>query len=81
MSIPKETRRESYEAIAPTLRKRQKLVLQILRECGDMPAQQVADTLCFLRITPTGERNFAAPRLTELCDMGFVAAVGKTVCK
>jgi hypothetical protein len=81
MSIPKETRRESYEAIAPTLRKRQKIVLAILRDYGDLTAQEVADTLCVLRITPTNERNFAAPRLTELCEMGLVEAVGKKVCK
>jgi len=81
MSIPKETRRESYEAIAPTLKKRQRIVLNILWERGDMTAQQVADTLCFLRITPTNERNFAAPRLTELCEMWLVLAVGKRTCK
>jgi predicted ArsR family transcriptional regulator len=81
MSIPKETRRESYGAICPSLRRRQRIVLTILRDYGDMTAQEVADTLCYLRITPTNERNFAAPRLTELCDMGLVAAVGKEVCR
>lgn len=80
MSIPKETRYESYEKMKISLRTRQKIVLAILWQCGDMTAQEVADTLCFLRVTPTNERNFAAPRLTELCDKGLVAAVGKKIC-
>jgi predicted ArsR family transcriptional regulator len=81
MSIPRETRRESYDKILPTLTARQETVLAILRGCGDMTAQEAANTLCYLRITPTNERNFAASRLTELCDMGLVKPVRKTVCK
>jgi hypothetical protein len=81
MSIQSETRRESYERIKTTLTARQKTVLAILRELGDLTAQEVADTLCFLRITPTNERNFAAPRLTELAEKGLVTAVSKKVCK
>jgi predicted ArsR family transcriptional regulator len=81
MSITKETRRESYEKILPSLTARQRTVLAILRDFGDLTAQEIADTLCFLCITPTSERNFAAPRLTELCGKGLVKAVRKTVCK
>lgn len=80
MSIPKETRRESYEAILPTLTARQKIVLQILRECGDLTAQEIADELHRRGVTPTNERNFAAPRLTELAAAGLVQAVGKKIC-
>ena len=29
---------------------------------------------------PTAERNFTAPRLTELCDMGVVRIRGKKSC-
>lgn len=81
MSVTSETRRESYDRVLPTLTMRQKIVLAFLREYGDMTAQEVADMLCFLRATPTNERNFAAPRLTELADKGLVMAVGKKVCK
>lgn len=80
MSITKETRRESFYAILPTLTQRQRTVLQILRECGDLTAQEIASELFRRRITPTDERNFAAPRLTELCDMGAVKAFGKKKC-
>ncbi|MDR1892202.1 MAG: hypothetical protein LBQ48_04270 [Oscillospiraceae bacterium] len=80
MSKTQETRRESYLAILPTLAQRQKTVLQILKDYGEMTAQEVADSLFLMNITPTNERNFAAPRLTELCDMGLAEAIGKKVC-
>ena len=80
MSIPQETRRESYHAVLATLTARQQTVLQILRECGDMTAQEAAAELHRRGVTPTDERNFAAPRLTELADVGLVQAVGKKIC-
>jgi predicted ArsR family transcriptional regulator len=80
MSITEETRRESYSAVKQTLTARQKIVLNILTDYGDLTAQEVANVLCFLHITPTNERNFSAPRLTELCDKGLVRVVGKKVC-
>jgi hypothetical protein len=80
MNIPKETRRESYNTVKPSLRARQKAVLRILREHGDLSAQEIAAILRTEGITPTDERNFAAPRLTELCEMGLVKAVGKKTC-
>lgn len=80
MSIPTETRRESYETILSTLTARQKTVLQILQECGNLTAQEIAAELHRSGITPTDERNFAAPRLTELADSGLVQAVGKKIC-
>ena len=80
MSIPKETRRESYHAVLPTLTERQKTVLRILKEWGDLTAQEIAAVLQLEGITPTDERNFSAPRLTELADKGLVKAVGKKVC-
>jgi len=79
-NITKETRRESYDAILPTLTARQDTVLQILKDCGDMTAQEIAAELHRRGITPTDERNFSAPRLTELADMGLVRAVRKKVC-
>ena len=79
-SITKETRRESYNAVLPTLNERQETVLRILKENGDMTAQEIAAELHRHGITPTDERNYSAPRLTELADMGLVKAVGKKTC-
>ena len=78
--ITKETRQESYNAVLPTLTERQKTVLQILKDCGNMTAQEIAAELQRRGITPTDERNFSAPRLTELSDKGLVKAVGKKFC-
>ena len=79
-NITRETRRESYKAVLPTLTVRQKTVLQILKDCGDMTAQEIAAELQRRGITPTDERNFSAPRLTELADKGLVRTVGKKFC-
>jgi len=80
MSITSETRRESYKAVLLTLNERQRNVLNILTDCGSMTAQEVAFELQLREITPSDERNFAAPRLTELSDAGLVRAVGKKPC-
>lgn len=80
MNITEETRRESYNAILPSLTDRQAAILKILQECGNMTAQEVAIELHRRGITPSDERNFAAPRLTELADTGLVQSVGKKVC-
>ncbi len=79
-AITKETRRESYYTVLTTLTERHKAVLTILKECGDMTAQEIATELYKRGITPNDERNFAAPRLTELADKGMVQAVGKKIC-
>ena len=80
MSIPKETRRESHQIVKLTLTERQGKVLLILKERGDMTAQEVAAELHRRGITLTDERNFAAPRLTELSKAGLVKAVDKKIC-
>ena len=80
-NITKETRRESYYVVLATLTERQKTVVAILQECGVMTAQEIAAELHKRGITPTDERNFAAPRLTELADAGLVQAVGKKICE
>jgi repressor of nif and glnA expression len=80
MSITHETRRESYDTVKLTLTERQQAVLRILRERGDMTAQKIAAELHRRGVTPGDERNFAAPRLTELAEKGLVRATGKKVC-
>ena len=80
MSITEENRRDSYNIVRKTLTKRQEIVLQILRDWGDLTAQEVATVLLLDEITPTDERNFAAPRLTELAKAGLIEMVGKKIC-
>jgi len=80
MSITEETRRQSYQAVLLTLTERQENVLRILKQCGGMTAQEIAAELHRRGITPSDERNFAAPRLTELAAIGLVWTAGKKIC-
>jgi len=45
MNITNETRRESYDAVLPTVAARQTAILSILREWGDLTAQEIAYVL------------------------------------
>lgn len=79
MSITEETRRESYETVKPSTSKRRQMILDILGN-GEMTANEIAEALHEKGITPFYERNFAAPRLTELKADGKVKVVGKKYC-
>ena len=79
MSITQETRRESYDAVKPTSQQRRVIILEILGD-REMTANEIAETLYSKGITPFYERNFAAPRLTELKAEGRVEVVGKRLC-
>lgn len=81
MSIPKETRRASHAAIKPKKLLRQDVILSILQQCGDMTAQEVASELHRRGFSISDERNYAAPRLTELYKAGKVTPAGKKICK
>lgn len=80
MGITKETRRESYEAIQPGSNQRQKIILEVLGD-REMTANEIAEILYTKGYTPFYERNFAAPRLTELKAAGKVKTVGKRYCE
>ena len=80
MDISQETRRESYEAVKQDAAARRRVILDILTENGGMTAREVSAELHRRGITPTDERNYAAPRLTELCKAGKVTTTGKKIC-
>ena len=79
MSDTQETRRESYEVIKPTAQQRRAVILDILGD-RSMTATEIAEMLYVRGTTPFYERNFAAPRLTELKAEGKVKTVGKRLC-
>ena len=79
MNITEETRRESYEAVKPTIMRRRAVILEILGT-REMTATEIAEMLYIRGVTPFYERNFAAPRLTELKAAGKVKTVGKRLC-
>ena len=80
MNIPQQTRRESYEAAKTEAAARRRVILEILAERGGMTAREVAGELHRRGITPTDERNYAAPRLTELYKDGKITVTGKKPC-
>lgn len=74
-----ETKAEANATIDRNLRYRQ--ILAVLREHrGGMTAKEIAVAMYHKGEIPTTERNFTAPRLTELGKRGDVEPVGKTTC-
>ena len=73
-----EAREEANKAVDRQKRYRQ--ILDCLEERGASTAKQVAVWMCLSGYIPTSERNYTAPRLTEMCRMGMVEPVGKTRC-
>ncbi len=77
--ITTETRYESYKQIIDKKKQRYNQILDRL----DRPktAKQIAVELFDVGLIPSTERNYTAPRLTELADIGIVTVVGKTKCE
>lgn len=72
-----ETRKESYDTVDK--RKRYIQIKEILLN-NDLTAKEVAVEMYKKGYTPNDERNYSAPRLTELCRMGQVEIIGKKKC-
>lgn len=80
MKITEETRREANETTDKT--KRYGEIKSILGEHKDgLTAKEVAVQMYKKKLIPTSERNFSAPRLTELCEKGEVETFGKKKCE
>ena len=73
------TRHDSNEAV--DREKRYKQIIGILKEYRiPLSAKEIAVAMHMKGYTPTDERNFAAPRLTELSQKGVVEPCGKIKC-
>ena len=80
--ITNETRRDSLTAANREAAARRRVILEILTENSEgMTAREIAGELQRRGITPTGERNYAAPRLTELYKDGKVDFINKKQCR
>jgi len=73
-----ETRSEANETVDK--KKRYKQIIEILQGGKEMTAKEIAVEMCNRGYIPTSERNFTAPRLTELSKNGVVEPVGKQRC-
>ena len=76
--ITYETRSEANDTVDKKKRYRQ--ILEILQGGKEMTAKEIAVEMCQRGYVPTPERNFAAPRLTELSIKGLVEPCGKQKC-
>ena len=63
--------------------KRYKQIVRILVENNNEPmtAKEIAVEMKKRHYTPTDERNFAAPRITELLKSGVMDCLGKKKCE
>jgi hypothetical protein len=72
-----DTRWESHEKVDK--QKRYEQIMEILFENGDLTAKEVAVIMFGKGYTPTSERGWSAPRLTEMSQKGIVEPIGKKV--
>lgn len=71
-----ETRYASYAAIKPKQNRRQQMILQILGD-RQMTASEITEELIAMGTIKDFNRNFVAPRLTELKGLGILETVGR----
>ena len=72
----KETRRQSYDAVLPKREKRCRLILETLG-VRQMTASEITEELVAAGEIPYFDRNYVAPRLTEMKQMGILKTVGR----
>ena len=75
-NITTQTRREAYEAVQPKIGKRAQLILDTLGN-GEATVSEITATLYNAGAIPYYNRNFVAPRLTELKEQGLVETCGR----
>ena len=73
-----ETRSESHEKVDK--KKRYREILECL-DGKELTAKEIADAMFRKGYIPTNERNYSAPRLSEMAEAGMVEPVGKKVCQ
>ena len=75
-----ETRAEAHDKVDKA--KRYKQIKAILKDHPEgLTAKEVAVNMWQRGLIPTTERNFSAPRLTEMCEDGVVEPIGKKICQ
>ena len=72
----RETRRQSYDAMLPKREKRCRLILETLG-AREMTASEITEELVAAGEIPYFNRNYVAPRLTEMKQMGILKTVGR----
>ena len=77
--ILQDTRRESELQVDK--KRRYNEIIQILKDFKQpLSAKEISVEMKHRGYTPTDERNFASPRLTELLNKGIVEVMDKKLC-
>lgn len=79
-STTQETRQLSFTDIQDKKKKRYEQILNRLSN-REMTAKEIAVEMFELGMIASTERNYTAPRLTELEKMGHVEVIGKKKCE
>ena len=79
-NIAYQTRQLSFEDIQDKKKKRYEQILHRLAT-GAKTAKEIAVEMFELGLIPSTERNYTAPRLTELEQMSLVKVIDKKKCK
>ena len=75
-----ETRAEAHETVDK--KKRYKQIIEIMIDNKEpMTAKEISFEMYKRGYTPTSERNFSSPRITELLKNGTLDIIGKKKCK
>ena len=77
--ITQETRQLSFKDIQDKKKRRYEQILHRLQD-REMTAKEIAIEMFELGMIASTERNYTAPRLTELESIGLVEVVGKKKC-
>lgn len=75
-AITKQTRRESFEVVRPKANPRQRLILETLGD-RSMTVSEITEELVAAGKLPYFNRNYVAPRLTELKELEVVETCGR----
>ena len=74
-----ETRSEAHDRVDK--KKRYSQIVECLIDAGSpLTAKECAVIMMKKGFIPTSERNFTAPRLTEMSEQGIVEPIGKKIC-
>jgi len=77
-NVTLETRSQAEQEVNKQMRYNQ--ILEVLGD-KEMTAKEIAQEMYMRELIPTNERNYTAPRLTELSIEGIVEPVGKKKCE
>lgn len=78
--VTQQTRQLSFEDMQLKKKIRYEQILNRLQN-GKKTAKEIAVELFELKLIPSTERNYTAPRLTELEQMGLVKSISKKKCQ